>query len=243
MRYTLRALSVLIAYPSEDLQAHSSAVREALHGEAELPPEALGRLEPLFEAFASQDLFDLQAHYCELFDSSRALSLHLFEHVHGDGRQRGQAMIDLGQAYLARGFMMREAELPDYLPMFLEFLSILPNDEAEEWLSQPAHVLEALEQRLTERETYYAGVLHNLLHLAKRRPCTGNVRDLPDYRDPATPAEIDRAWEDAPINFSAPLGDASQPSALMTRLRAAQRDARALSDEVDAGSLKESAVK
>lgn len=226
MKYTLRALSALMAYPSEELQAHIGAVREALHGEAELPPDALARLEPLFDAFASQDLFDLQAHYCELFDSSRALSLHLFEHVHGDGRQRGQAMIDLGQAYLARGFMMREAELPDYLPMFLEFLSILPQEEAEEWLSQPAHVLEALEQRLTERKTDYAGVLHNLLHLSKRRPSTGNVQDLPDYRDPATPDEIDRAWEDAPINFSAPLGETTEPSTLMTRLRAAQRDAR-----------------
>lgn len=197
-----------------------------MHQEAELPPEALARLGPLFDAFASQDLFELQAHYCELFDSSRALSLHLFEHVHGDGRQRGQAMIDLGQTYLARGFMMREAELPDYLPMFLEFLSTLPQDEAEEWLSQPAHVLAALEQRLIERETYYAAVLHNLLNLAKRRPSSGAVQDLPDYRDPATPAEIDRAWEDAPIDFSAPLGEATQPSTLMTRLRAAQRDAR-----------------
>ncbi|GJE69459.1 nitrate reductase molybdenum cofactor assembly chaperone [Methylorubrum podarium] len=226
MKYTLRALSALIAYPSEDLQAHIGPVREALYREAELPPEALARLDPLFDAFASQDLFELQVHYCELFDSSRALSLHLFEHVHGDGRQRGQAMIDLGQTYLARGFMMREAELPDYLPMFLEFLSILPQDEAEEWLAQPTHVLATLEQRLIERETYYAAVLHNLLHLAKRRPSSGAVQDLPDYRDPATPDEIDRAWEDAPIDFRAPLGEATQPSTLMTRLRAAQRDAR-----------------
>ncbi|WAJ28161.1 nitrate reductase molybdenum cofactor assembly chaperone [Antarcticirhabdus aurantiaca] len=226
MKYTLRALSALITYPSEDLQAHVGSVRDALHREAELPPEALALLEPLLDALASQDLFDLQAHYCELFDSSRALSLHLFEHVHGDGRQRGQAMIDLGQAYLARGFMMRESELPDYLPMFLEFLSVLPKREAEEWLAQPAHVLAALEQRLRERGTHYVAVLHGLSHLSKRRPSPDEAPTLPDYRDPATPAEIDRAWEDAPINFSAPLEGASEPSRLMTRLRAAQRDAR-----------------
>ncbi|MFJ5486284.1 nitrate reductase molybdenum cofactor assembly chaperone [Hansschlegelia beijingensis] len=225
MKYTLRGLSALIAYPSEDLQTHIGGVRAALHQEAELSSDALARLEPVFDAFGRDDLFDLQAHYCELFDSSRSLSLHLFEHVHGDGRQRGQAMIDLGQAYLARGFMMRETELPDYLPMFLEFLSVLPKDEAEEWLGQPAHVLAALEQRLAERESYYAGVLHSLLRLAERRPAPEAAPDLPDYRDPATPEEVDRAWEDAPINFNAPLGESAEPSRLITRLRAAQRDA------------------
>jgi nitrate reductase delta subunit len=226
MKYTLRALSALLAYPDEALQTHIGAVRDALHGEAEVPPEALARLEPLFAAVARGDLFDLQSRYCELFDGSRALSLHLFEHVHGDGRQRGQAMLDLGQTYLARGFMMREAELPDYLPMFLEFLSVLPKDEAEEWLARPAHVLAALEQRLAERGSDYAGILHALLLLARRRPAPEAVRDLPDYRDPATPDEIDRAWEDAPVDFNAPLGEATQPSGLMTRLRAAQRNAR-----------------
>ena len=225
MKYTLRALSALTAYPSEDVQANIRAIRSALHGEAQLPREVLDQLEPLFRAFETDSIYDLQSYYCDLFDGSRSLSLHLFEHVHGDSRQRGQAMIDLGQAYLAQGFMMEGAELPDYLPMFLEFLSVLPDAEARSWLSQPAHVLAALAERLGGRESYYAGVFQCLLQLSRRAPTAEDIRGLNDYQDPVTPEEIDRAWEDAPVNFNAPLGEATQPSRLITRLRAVQRDA------------------
>ena len=225
MRYTLRALSALTAYPSEDIQANTGAIRSALHEEALLPEDLLDRLEPLFRAFETESIYDLQSDYCDLFDGSRSLSLHLFEHVHGDSRERGQAMIDLGQSYLARGFMMERAELPDYLPMFLEFLSILPEEEARTWLSQPAHVLAALAERLGSRESRYAGVFECLLALSRRAPTAEDIRGLSDYQDPVTPEEIDQAWEDAPVNFNAPLGEATQPSRLMTRLRAVQRDA------------------
>ncbi|HWL70000.1 MAG TPA: nitrate reductase molybdenum cofactor assembly chaperone [Geminicoccus sp.] len=227
MKYTLRALSALITYPNEDIQEHIGAIREALHREAELPRDALARLEPLLGTFMTEDLFDLQARYCELFDGSRSLSLHLFEHVHGDGRSRGKAMTDLGEAYLARGFMMQQAELPDFLPMFLEFLSVLPKDEARDWLSQPAHVLAALEERLNGRASAYAAVFHCLLRLSKRAPSAEEVQSLADYQDPTTPDEIDRVWEEAPVNFNAPIEEATQPSRLVTRLRAAKRDAAA----------------
>src|SRR5690606_28340573 len=106
------------------------------------------------------------------------LSLHLFEHVHGDSRERGQAMIDLGQQYIDRGFVMRAAELPDFLPMFLEFLSCLPPDEAREWLSEPAHVLAVLEQRLSERDSSYAAVFGALVALPAAKPDPEAVAEL-----------------------------------------------------------------
>lgn len=225
MKYTLRALSALIAYPGEELQANIGSVREAVYAEAVLPGSSLQCLDPLFQAFASEDLLDIQSRYCELFDSSRSRSLHIFEHVHGDGRDRGKALIDLGEAYLAAGFMMEPTELPDFIPVFLEFLSVLPGEQAREWLSQPAHVFAALEERLGGRQSPYAAVFHCLLELSVRAPSREDLGSLADFQDPSTPAEIDQAWEDAPINFNAPLDEATQPSRLVTRLRAARRSA------------------
>src|SRR5690606_11489837 len=137
-----------------------------------------------------------------LFDRSRSLSLHLFEHVHGESRDRGQAMIDLGQQYIDRGFIMEAGELPDFLPMFLEFVSCSPAKEAREWLGQPAQVLAALEQRLAERNSAYAAVFHALLALADARPDPAALAEL---REQAEEGSIDEEWEDAPVDFSAPV--------------------------------------
>src|SRR5690606_19853608 len=105
MKLTLRALSALLGYPSAELKENIAEVRVALRSEAVLPDEALAQLEPLLRSFETEDLLDLQVAYSELFDRSRSLSLHLFEHVHGESRERGQAMIDLGQQYVDRGFI------------------------------------------------------------------------------------------------------------------------------------------
>src|SRR3546814_17750670 len=134
MKLTLRALSALLSYPSAELKQHIGEVRQALYAEAALPPEALARLEPLLRSFETEELLELQAAYSELFDRSRSLSLHIFEHVHGESRERGQAMIDLGQHYIDSGFIMQAPELPDFLPIFLEFLSCAPPAQAREWL-------------------------------------------------------------------------------------------------------------
>ncbi|MHB0776075.1 nitrate reductase molybdenum cofactor assembly chaperone [Halomonas sp. WWR20] len=204
MRTTLRALSALLGYPSIELKEHIGEVRTGLHSEAAIPAPLLERLEPLLQAFENKDLIDLQIDYCELFDHSRPLSLHLFEHVHGENRERGQAMIDLGQQYIDRDFIMQASELPDYLPLFLEFLSCLPPQEAREWLGEPVHVLAVLEQRLSERESPYAAIFHALVALADARPDPTAVSELHERTGPHTEKPIDEEWEEAPVDFSAP---------------------------------------
>src|SRR5690606_25545130 len=151
MKMTLRALAALLSYPSAELQAHIGEIREALFAEAALSADALRRLQPLLAHLEREDLLDLQAEYCDLFDRSRKFSLHLFEHVHGESRERGQAMIDLGQEYVDRGYLMTSEELPDFIPVFLEFLSCQSRAEASDWLEQPAHVFAALAERLSDR--------------------------------------------------------------------------------------------
>lgn len=205
MRTTLRALSALLGYPSTEVKEHIEEVRAGLSAEAAIPARLLDRLEPLLQAFESRDLIDLQIDYCELFDHSRSLSLHLFEHVHGENRERGQAMIDLGQQYIDRGFIMQTSELPDYLPLFLEFLSCLPPREAQDWLGEPVHVLAVLEQRLSERESLYAAIFHALVALADARPDPNAVSELHERTGPHTEKPIDEEWEEAPVDFSAPL--------------------------------------
>ena len=139
MKMTLRTLSALLGYPSAELKEHAGDLRQAVRDEALLGERERARLEPLLGSLETEDLLDLQAGYSELFDRSRSLSLHLFEHVHGDSRERGQAMIDLGQQYIASGFFLEASELPDFVPVFLEYVSCLPAGEARETLGQPAH--------------------------------------------------------------------------------------------------------
>jgi nitrate reductase delta subunit len=217
---TLRGLSALLGYPSAELKDHVGEIREALCSEAALPAEALRRLEPLMRSLECEDLLELQAEYCDLFDGSRSLSLHLFEHIHGDSRERGQAMIDLGRHYDDRGFMMNEAELPDFLPMFLEFLSCSTPGEAREWLSEPAHVLAVLEQRLSERNSTYAGIFHALVTLPAARPDPAAIAELRERSGHKKP--VDEEWEDAPVDFGAPAHGGG-PTGVVARIRAARR--------------------
>lgn len=223
MTKTFRALSALLDYPSVELKQYIDEIRSAIVSEAILPRVAVEGLEPLLQSFKERELTELQIRYCELFDQSRALSLHLFEHVHGENRERGQAMIDLGQQYIDHGFIMDSRELPDYLPAFLEFLSCLPIKQALEWLAQPAHVLAALEQRLHERESHYAAIFHALVALPDVKPDPQALAELQARGRAEHQKSIDETWEEAPVDFSAPL-PRQEPSGIVNRIRAA-RDA------------------
>lgn len=220
MRMTLRALAALLSYPSADLAAHIDEVRQALASEAALPRDVLRRLEPLLDRLAAQDLLDAQAEYTELFDRSRALSLHLFEHVHGDSRDRGPAIIDLGQQYLDRGFMLEGPELPDFVPVFVEFASCLPAAEARELLGEPAHVFAALEERLAEKGADYAAIFGSLLALADARPDVEALSGLRENAPSDDPERIDEEWEEKAVTFTEPH-DMGGPTGIVAKLRAA----------------------
>lgn len=226
MKLCLRALAALLGYPSAELAAHIPDIKAALAGEPALPPDRFRSLEPLLARLASQDLLESQADYTELFDRSRALSLHLFEHVHGDSRDRGPAIIDLGQQYLDRGFMLEGPELPDFVPVFIEFASCLSPAEAREMLAEPAHVFAALEERLTARDSDYAGVFGAILALAGARPDTQALAELRDQAPSDDPATIDEDWEEKAVTFTAPH-DMGGPTGIVARLRAAGKAATA----------------
>lgn len=169
MTHTLRACALLIGYPDASLRGMLSSIATALHDEAALSAGRLAELEALIDTLQQQPALDGEAAYVELFDRGRSTSLHLFEHVHGDSRDRGPAMIDLAQTYEKAGLFLSAGELPDYLPVVLEFASTQPPKEARAFLAEMAHILNALFTALVKRESRYASVVGALIELAGER--------------------------------------------------------------------------
>lgn len=167
---SLRVLARLLGYPDTELRDHLSELQQALHEERALTPLRLAELDALIEQLGRPDSLDTEAAYVEHFDRGRATSLHLFEHVHGDSRERGPAMIDLAQTYEKAGLFLAEGEMPDYLPVVLEFTSTQPQREAREFLAEMAHIFNAIFAALQERGSAYAAVLGALLELAGEKP-------------------------------------------------------------------------
>ncbi len=229
MRKTLKVLSALLTYPTAELRAAVPEMRAALDGENRLPQKNRDRLDRILEELANGDLFDLQERYVLLFDRTRSLSLHLFEHVHGESRDRGQAMVDLMALYEQHGLAMTSSELPDHLPLFLEFLSELPETEAQDLIEQTAHVLEAIRLRLKKRKATYSSVFSCVQALAHAKPQDAVVTALmgePD-EDPNDLAALDAAWEEEEVVFGPGAAAASQcgKDGIAAKVRAARRPA------------------
>ena len=163
---SLRVLARLLGYPDAEMRAHLPALREALRGERAVGAARLAELEALVDALAGADALDAEAAYVQLFDRGRATSLHLFEHVHGDSRDRGPAMIDLAKTYEAAGLYLAEGELPDYLPVVLEYASTQPPAQARAFLAEMAHIFNAIFNALEKRDSRYASVLGALIEIA-----------------------------------------------------------------------------
>ena len=166
MSNSLRVLAALLGYPDARMRGFLPEMRALLRDEGAVSPARCAELDALMETLGRGDPLDTEADYVELFDRGRATSLHLFEHVHGDSRDRGPAMIDLGQTYENTGLILAEGELPDYLPAVLEFVSTQPPREAQAFLGEMSHIFNAIFGALQQRMSGYASVLGALLELA-----------------------------------------------------------------------------
>ncbi len=203
MTNTYKSLSALLSYPAADLKAAADDIYDVIRKETLAPDWALRQLKPLIDDLKKLDLLELQERYVFLFDRTRSLSLHLFEHVHGESRDRGQAMVDLTTLYAEGGLEIDARELPDFLPLFLEYLSTRDAGEARALLSEPLSVIAALKERLAKRKTPYAAVFRVLEAIAGRKPAAAELQELrkvPDD-DPNDLEALDAAWEDQPVTF------------------------------------------
>lgn len=224
MAKTYRALSALLTYPSETLQSAIPEIRDVLLDEGLLPRRNWASLSRFLDEIAARDLIEAQERYVELFDRGRHLSLHLFEHVHGESRDRGQAMVDLAALYERGGMMLATGELPDYLPLFLEYLSTRPVDEARKELANALPILEAIGERLSRRDAGYASVLAAVAALAgSSLKLAGEVE--PEDRD-ADLAALDAAWEETAVTFGPGETGGCSVDRLRIQMRAGSRDVR-----------------
>jgi len=218
--YTYRALALLLSYPTPDTAAAMPAVMDALSGERLVPGALVQRLAPLADELSGADLYDSQARYVDLFDRSRSLSLQLYEHIHGESRDRGQAMVELLKLYSSHGLELTAKELPDHLPVFLEFLSQRPPAEAAALLGQAAHVLEALRERLKKRQSMYARVFDALVALveADRNPEALKALLQEPEDNPDDLEALDRAWAEEQVTFGPDKVDCPK-AALLSRVK------------------------
>ena len=235
---TLKALSAILSYPSAELVAAMPEIRLVLRNEGVLTPAQQAMLDPLLTSLSGEDLYDLQERYIQLFDRTRSLSLHLFEHVHGESRDRGQAMVDLKSVYEANGFEIDSTELPDFVPLFLEYCSLLPEAEARQMIAEPSHVLAALGERLRKKDSAYAAIFEVLVDLAAVKPTQEAFEALVPENDidPSDLKALDAVWEEEEVLFGpgAAVADCGIDS-LAAKVRQARRPAPGLEVPASAG--------
>jgi nitrate reductase delta subunit len=195
---TLKVLGLLLTYPCEEMMDALDDMEKALNEESWLPEKNFNEISALFDKFRNTDIYDLQEDYVALFDRTPSLSLYLFEHIHGDSRERGQALVDLDALYKESKLMNFSEHTPDYLPLFLEYLSLLPSEQAWESLSGPVDVIAALAARLEKRGSLYARVLEALPVLCGTKPDKTVVKNALAAADGSLPdlEEVDATWEE-----------------------------------------------
>lgn len=163
---TLRALAYLLRYPDSSFRAHGQELIEAVKAESALSPSRTQELVNLIHRLSKRPSLEVESEYVDIFDRGRRTSLLMFEHVHGDSRDRGPAMVDLIQTYERAGLLLGPDELPDYLPVILEFASTQPAQQAQEFLSELTHIARAIFTALHERQSDYASVLAAMIELS-----------------------------------------------------------------------------
>jgi nitrate reductase delta subunit len=228
MANALKILSALLSYPSTDLIAAKDELYAALALDTSIDDTRKGLVRALIDDLVHADVYDAQERYVLLFDRTRTLSLHLFEHIHGESRDRGQAMVDLAQMYDAQGFAIDARELPDYLPLFLEYLSTQSDVEVKNLLGQTLHILSALRERLQKRGSVYANAFLVLEAMAESRADASALQALlsEPEDDPNDLAALDSVWEEEVVSFGGNAGDGEcGPDRLARQIRAARRPA------------------
>lgn len=194
---TFKALGIFLYYPKPQWVNAATELCDLIDSEALLSETDQVAIREMANELQSADIFDLQEEYVDMFDRVRALSLHLFEHVHGDSRERGQAMIDLSDRYGEIGLRLEASELPDFIPAFLEYLSMIPKEQALEDLEEIADILASIGKKLGGRGSKYHVVFDALIKLVGRIPEPILVINT----EPLSFAEIDKEWEEIPMEF------------------------------------------
>lgn len=202
-----QVISLLLDYPTEDLLEAKQPIVEII-STSQLASEHKQAMFDFVENRFNGDLMDWQAEYNGLFERGRSLSLLLFEHIHGESRDRGQAMVNLLKQYKEAGLDIGVRELPDYIPLYLEFLSTQGDENLVLGLQEIAHVLATLSARLEQRESNYAAVTNSLLNLSGVQVDMADIHSqiANEERDDTSEA-LDKVWEEEMVTFGPDSGN------------------------------------
>jgi len=195
---TFKVLGLLMSYPRPEWVSHLEECKQLLAQEKFLPVKQLKAVMAFIDMLETADLYSVQEEYVATFDRGRSHSLHLFEHIYGESRDRGQAMVNLSDAYKEKGLFIDQAELPDYIPLFLEFLSLCPVDEALELLGEPIDIMATIAARLQERDSSWTTLFDALVALSKVKPNRGKIDEvLAQGLEDTSLEALDKEWEEA----------------------------------------------
>ncbi|SDC35343.1 nitrate reductase molybdenum cofactor assembly chaperone [Williamwhitmania taraxaci] len=195
---TYKVISLLLTYPNQEIYDLLTEVTPALKEEHLLDPNEILGVETFMDFFRSKPLSSWQEFYVQLFDYSRSVSLYLFEHVHGDSKDRGQAMVDLIDSYSEKGLVLTRSELPDYLPVFLEFLALQNQSKAREYLADIIDIIGFIYKKLEEKDNPYKYLLSALIQLSDQKPTPARIEKM-ELNMPET--TIDEAYLEKPVTF------------------------------------------
>lgn len=212
-RTLFKALGALLTYPTPELIAALPEIEAIVRGDKHLRRAARAGLVALIAELGRSDLIDLQERYVELFDRGRKTALHLFEHVHGDSRERGPAMVELKRIYAEAGYVLATHELPDYLPAVLEFVALAP-ERADDILADCAHVVRTIGEALLGRGSRYAAVPAAIL------AAIGEPGLAPAAAPAVAEPSLDEEWREEEVLFGPPSGTGcgnAQPAASVVR--------------------------
>ncbi|MCW2093736.1 nitrate reductase molybdenum cofactor assembly chaperone [Enterobacter sp. RHB15-C17] len=228
----LKIIALLIEYPDEALWESRDEALSLIAQDAPL-------LLPFAQQHLGAALLDKQAQWCEVFERGRATSLLLFEHVHAESRDRGQAMVDLMSQYEKAGLQLDCRELPDYLPLYLEYLSLIPDDEAREGLQNVAPILALIGGRLKQRDVPQYQLFDALLQLAASKLTSDSVTKqvATEQRDDTRQA-LDAVWEEEQVKFIEDNATACDSSPMQQYQRRFSQDVAPQYVDVSAGGPK-----
>lgn len=215
----LSVISMLLDYPQPELIEARAELVQVIN-QSQLNAQHKAAVNQFIEQRFNSDLMDWQAEYDGLFERGRSLSMLLFEHIHGESRDRGQAMVNLLAQYHQAGLDISAKELPDYIPLYLEFMSTQGSENGRLGLEEVAHIFALLACRLEKRQSSYADLFHALLSLAQIPLDLDDLREqIVDEKPDNTPKELDKVWEEEMVNFM----DNAQNSCAPQRPTEAQR--------------------
>ncbi|HKL71059.1 MAG TPA: nitrate reductase molybdenum cofactor assembly chaperone [Marinilabiliaceae bacterium] len=204
---TYKILSLLLSYPNDELQNFLPQVEKELRDESLLQENTITEIAKFCKRFSQLDLTNWQGEYVQLFDYSRSVSLHIFEHIKGDSRDRGQAMVNLMEFYKEKGMRLTAKELPDYIPAFLEFLSTLSIPKSAELLGETVNIMDKINEALSESENPYSSIFKAIISLSAKKP---NKEITKEMIKNEKPLDLDAEYEEEPVTFGGAAGCPSQ---------------------------------